>query len=742
MSPPCPSPRRKREDIEGDEVELGHETGERHHRHEDEEGGEDGEDDDEEEDHEEEQEEDTVVQDERLKSGDDEDAEPADPHSRADWNDFFEGEDDFMGDDYGEDEFESSVSSSEADMDDLPERMWPDPFDEGTEDSSAPRSLLGSPCISAAPTPSRLARDEEALGTHQLLQQAVVRMAGLARQGLQFWTAGAEEAVQKADRPALAWDAVSMDLKVICLARRPCVDIAAEVPCASPREGSEQLSHALGDFRICPASYWASFHGRAAWPSPTSGSSQETRPAPDASKAVKFPAAPPECLMPPVPAKPASVLLTQPEVGGSSSSSSSCALPPCSPCSSGSSSSFPRTAQPPTAPAPTLMANNSTSKGGRRLVCARQKSGHSSMRPRPPASRPERRAVGPRSAKLQASRPTSVSSMAPANTGGQGPSGRSAKDELPVAPAGAVGSSSTADENRAKTPCYEVSEEEFERLVMAGALAGGHNEVEDEESAQIYEISEDEFERLLKAGLLHPAPQEATENDLAAEAGARRMHSSRRLRPRGGASSPTVAEACLETPQVPPPLAENPRPPPSTAPAAPSRCSSDFPVPLRRRRPQSVDCGREGNVKVGGNSGLFFLPTDGALAAVACLWGEAPAAAAAVAIPAAAGSPLQSARLLRGLRASLPAAVALTEAEARHRQQFSATGRCAQGRLPRISQRSLQQGSNKGGAISKCAAEGEDDDFEASSVTDWSDTAGRALQGDRRPSKKLASLPC
>ncbi|CAE7200164.1 Slc35a3 [Symbiodinium natans] len=45
-----------------------------------------------------------------------------------------EDDDDCIGDDYADDDWESSYGSSEADSDDY-RKLWPDPFDEGTQAS-------------------------------------------------------------------------------------------------------------------------------------------------------------------------------------------------------------------------------------------------------------------------------------------------------------------------------------------------------------------------------------------------------------------------------------------------------------------------------------------------------------------------------------------------------------------------------------------------------------------------------
>jgi len=56
-------------------------------------------------------------------------------------------------------------------------------------------------------------------------------------------------------------------------------------------------------------------------------------------------------------------------------------------------------------------------------------------------------------------------------------------------------------------PCYEVSEEEFSRLMKLGALECPLGAEADDVPPEYYEISEEEFERLMRAGQISPAPQ-------------------------------------------------------------------------------------------------------------------------------------------------------------------------------------------------------------------------------------------
>ncbi|CAJ1406046.1 unnamed protein product [Effrenium voratum] len=124
------------------------------------------------------------------------------------------------------------------------------------------------------------------------------------------------------------------------------------------------------------------------------------------------------------------------------------------------------------------------------------------------------------------------------------------------------------EECRAKTPCYEVAEEEFERLWLSGKVEPSA-EVEDS-----YEISEEDFERLLKAGQLQLAGNEDQAGPLGvsefelSDLSARRPL--KRPRPRGEAIATSA----------PKPM------PPSTAPIPSRRCSEPT-------RPQTVCEGRK-----------------------------------------------------------------------------------------------------------------------------------------------------
>jgi hypothetical protein len=60
--------------------------------------------------------------------------------------------------------------------------------------------------------------------------------------------------------------------------------------------------------------------------------------------------------------------------------------------------------------------------------------------------------------------------------------------------------------------CYEVSDEEFNRLLLAGTLQGCSSDLVDAEKA--YEVTDEEFERLLQAGQLKLAAQEGSTKEM------------------------------------------------------------------------------------------------------------------------------------------------------------------------------------------------------------------------------------
>ncbi|CAE8681373.1 unnamed protein product, partial [Polarella glacialis] len=338
----------------------------------------------------------------------------------------------------------------------------------------------------------------------------------------------------------------------------------------------------------------------------------------------------------------------------------------------------------------------------------------------------------------------------------------------------------------AKTPCYEVSEEEFERLLAAGALDGGGAVEDGEEVGEFYEISEEEFDRLYQAGQVSPAqedaPRSASNSSEQQRPASNNISSNNSSAPRPASNSsssvrgfvsgarrlqPSVVdkEAAGSRRPMPPPAPGNPKPPPSTAPAASIRCP-DL-ATRRRRRPQTVDLGQEIKGKVASGGGLFFPPTDGAFFAgegECSFWSEVPdrpLAAKLLLSPSAAGSPLQSARLLRGLKASGAASLqsSMPESEASSsssapwqgeeghpsfaRRRPMGVPRTQPGRtLPRLSQRSSQQSSVTSPSFVKSnlvavkrGLEGDDDDI-LEKEREWSD--GRV--DSRRSPRMLTPL--
>lgn len=472
--------------------------------------------------------------------------------------DYYNEDDDCIGDDYADDDWESSYGSSEADSD--YHHLWPDPFEEGTQASSAPRS----------PTPSMAGEATAAI-------QAPLPLGGV---GL-CWQA--DDA-----------DLISDGLKVLCLSRPP---HWRDGPPEVRREPSDESirscydhSRAAGDFRRCPEEFWAALHQKAGW---TSGPRRNE--AAERSEPVNPP-----------------------------------------PTSSASSK-----------------AGQCPGKTGRRLVYTRQRG---SLRPRPPPARPERRSGGPRCSRPQAATKAGAASASLL---------RPSKED--------AGTGIAPEEARAKTPFYEVTEEEFERLWLSGAVDGA-SEVEDE----VYEISEEDFDRLLKAGQLQLARLEAMDSDASAmDIQARRP--TKRPRPRG-ALPDEVLVSSLPTPLVL-------RPPPLTAPSAPARRSSE-PAP-RRRRPRTVD----GSETKKAFTGFRPLPAE-----------RTPRGE--VAQRTAAGSP---ARLLRSLRASISGSVVpLTEAE--EQGEIRVARRLpVNGRLPRISLPNTREALRKSNSCSGTDAGGESD---------------------------------
>lgn len=432
-----------------------------------------------------------------------------------DWNDYLEEDDEC-------EDWESCCSSSEAGSESF--RLWPDPYDEGTEASSAPRT----------PTPSCIA-EQQVFDTSGLQWQAGSLSIGLKVVCLSQPPAAsdsdeAEGAPLKGDfrcAPPSYWQRLYAQFQAAEPAEPWPMEVPAEV--RAPRPVPQ------GDFRCCPDSYWAAFHQRA-WHRGGRRPEEEKLPAP--SKAGLGP------------------------------------------------------------------------KGARLVVSRRGR------------ARPVNR---------DRARPGSRSRVV--TKAGTNGSARS-KEE-------AAGSGECRVGAPARTDCYEVTEEEFERLWLSGAMTPpGVGEVED-----VYEIPEEDFERLLQAGQLSPAEAK----DAADEVSVAR----RRPRP--------PEEVLVST---------LPAPAKARASGSSNRrhtepCSAQ-PVPV-------VPSGKKDPVP---RAPALALP----LALERSLWSEAMLGARA------AGSP---ARLLRGLRASFSGSVVpLTETEAGSRRGSSSEAEelpaRRPGRLPRM----------------------------------------------------------
>lgn len=230
--------------------------------------------------------------------------------------------------------------------------------------------------------------------------------------------------------------------------------------------------------------------------------------------------------------------------------------------------------------------------------------------------------------------------------------------------------------------CYEVSDEEFDRLMQAGALemlpgADGA----DGQVAEFFEISEEEFERLLQAGELHPTQERASPSDAdwgPAEDCDVPDHFERASE---GALAQEGSVACGSDVAIAPDgrkgrsgrSSQSAQPQSSAQPAQRQRQSQQsrqerhHEQPARQaRRPRSVDCalitkakGRRERHGAATGGGLFFLPMDGAVSSASAAppsRGGSPAdvdpsyARASGSTGPAAGAPLRSARMLRELR--------------------------------------------------------------------------------------------
>lgn len=260
-----------------------------------------------------------------------------------------------------------------------------------------------------------------------------------------------------------------------------------------------------------------------------------------------------------------------------------------------------------------------------RLICPRRPS----LRPRPPQTKPERR-----------------------------PAQRGCVSRSPVGQAASPHSASSRlslSFDEAANPCYEVSEEEFQRLLQLGAVSDGQTFA----GGTCYEISEEDFRRLEEAGELQPT----------------------KVLPPSPASSSTD----------PRPSPRHSRGAPSTAPTAAARAEGGN---ERRRRPRSVDCGHLAKAAKRPDAPEDSCTTRFAQEAEESdnLWMPEKSAA---------GSPLQSARMLRGLRGEPPRPSQVQRSEAQSADSFETAlreeshpnpvrrkaagmNRVTQGRLPRL----------------------------------------------------------
>lgn len=189
------------------------------------------------------------------------------------------------------------------------------------------------------------------------------------------------------------------------------------------------------------------------------------------------------------------------------------------------------------------------------------------------------------------------------------------------------------DDDQLEPMCYEVSDEEFSRLMRAGALHeycehDGESFNEELKEAQAYEVSDEEFERLLQAGVLSMAAKE--EEDAPTNSPCPLENS---LQPPGLSDSccsqPAKGQHCVAL-RPPPPVAPRDAPqirrrsepianalgekpcnsigrhsrmPPKSAPPKPL---GPKPAPKKIGK-----AGCDANMASACRGGLFFFPTDG-----------------------------------------------------------------------------------------------------------------------------------
>mmetsp|Transcript_97679 Transcript_97679/g.152717 ORF Transcript_97679/g.152717 Transcript_97679/m.152717 type:complete len:809 (-) Transcript_97679:147-2573(-) len=261
-------------------------------------------------------------------------------------------------------------------------------------------------------------------------------------------------------------------------------------------------------------------------------------------------------------------------------------------------------------------ARSSTSSRGRKLILApRDRLRTQPTRPRQPPPRPEKKPLVPRAPRLstpssKASTPSRVDRAASSPT------------------SSAADSDEVCGERHLEPVCYEVSDEEFSRLLHAGALQGVCEH--DGETCEValdeaYEVSDEEFERLLQAGVLSMAAQEDASTIPCCKLASPRQQGlpdsctsrveTRDLQQQRSAPRPPPTAHTRDAPQIrrrsephasdqpSNPIGRQPRRPPKSAPPKPL---GSKPAPKRIGK---VGC--DSSMASACRGGLFFLPTDG-----------------------------------------------------------------------------------------------------------------------------------
>jgi len=554
------------------------------------------------------------------------------PPGGEDWDEYYE--DDYPGDDYGygdddrlsDDELSQSDSAS-----DVPYLSWPDTFDAGTEVSSAPRSSVSSASSSAQRRHEASERKNEAAaeasgGDRRRFEWNIPSLPAplLAALYARFEDTGSARSARGDFRslPPSGWASIHLRFTESIKARADAGHSHHEPKSAIDRLRSETVdpleaaadsednllpaeevskvrhsSEATAQAQLCALQLLKTAALKAIFALQAMEAAAEEEADQEAEHSVAFEDADSAgemmsiCSPMPPPGSPAAAAPV-PERRLRQAS-----------CASGSASSSSGM------PSHLEQIPSSGGRPARRFI--RRQSHGAGNRPRAP---PPRRVVL-RQQKQLGSKATASFAAAARLGGGPGISAFAvAEEETSVLSMSAELSAATPDNS-----CYEVSEEEFERLMRAGAL--GHSDgLTDDSSSQCFEISEEDFDRLLQGGQLHPTEVFEVSDDFEASD-----------------SSPLS--------------------PPSTAPAAALRpCFEPFSHSTSsssRQRPQSVDCGREGKWKAfrAGeiSASLFFLPTEES-GSSGVPWTLEGMGALANGVATAAGSPLQSARFLRGLK--------------------------------------------------------------------------------------------